>query len=83
MLKMFHKNRISGRAPDCPAYVPPETPHSFWLLEILSANQHQHTWEATDKKKNVCRAQKLHQLWNLLGIAQGLEDCQILISKEL
>lgn len=77
MLKMFHKNGISSRAQGCPVYVPPKTLHFFWLLETLSVNQRQHTGEATDKKKNVCGAQKPHQFWNLVGIPQKLQNYPI------
>lgn len=46
------------------------------LMSYQKLNLPQHTREDTDKKKNVCGAQK-PQLWNLLGIPQGLGYCQI------
>lgn len=80
---VLHKNGISSSAPDCLAYVPPETPHSFWLLAIFSVNQHQNVGSYWQKEKMCVEPRNCI----IIGTSQVYlrvwrTDCQIAASEE-
>lgn len=83
IFKMFHKNEISSRALDCPTYVPPETSHSFWLLENSQWTSISTRGKLLTKRRLCVDARNRTDFGTSWVYLRNWNTVKLLISKEL